>query len=50
MPGHNDPFNFAETLKAGDTISFEAGTSSGGSRSYCFLGTRLNGTVTEAST
>jgi len=48
--GTDDSFNFADTLKAGDTISFEVGTGSGGSCSYCFLGTGLNGTVTEAST
>jgi hypothetical protein len=48
--GADDSFNFSETLKAGDTISFDVGTGSGGSCSYCFLGTGLNGTVTETST
>jgi hypothetical protein len=48
--GADDSFNFAETLKAGDTISFDMGTGSGGSCFYCNLGTALSGTVTEAST
>ena len=48
--GATDSFNLSETLKAGDTISFDVGTGSGGSCSYCFLGTGLDGTVTEAST
>ncbi len=48
--GTDDSFNFAETLKAGDTISFDMGTGSGGSCFYCNLGTALSGTVTEAST
>jgi len=48
--GQDDSFNFAETLKSGDTISFDVGTGTGGTCTYCFLGTGLNGTVTEAST
>jgi hypothetical protein len=47
--GADDSFNFAETLKAGDTISFDMGTGSGGSCFYCNLGTALSGTVTESS-
>ncbi len=47
--GTDDSFNFAETLKAGDTISFDMGTGSGGSCFYCNLGTALSGTVTESS-
>jgi hypothetical protein len=48
--GADDSFNFSETLKAGDTITFDVGTGTGGSCFYCNLGTGLNGTVTEAST
>jgi hypothetical protein len=47
--GADDPFNFGETLKPGDIITFDVGTGSAGC-SYCNLGTGLNGTVTEAST
>jgi len=47
--GQDDSFNFMETLKAGDTISFDVGTGTGGTCTYCFLGTGLNGTVTEKS-
>jgi hypothetical protein len=46
--GQDDSFNFMETLKAGDTISFDVGTGSAGC-TYCFLSTGLNGTVTEKS-
>ncbi len=48
--GADDSFNFVETLKAGDTISFDMGTGTGGSCTYCNLGTALSGTVTEADT
>lgn len=46
--GQSDPFDLTETLAAGDTISFYVGTGSSGC-SYCFLGTALDGTVTESS-
>lgn len=45
--GQSDPFDFTESLGAGDTISFYVGTGSTGC-SYCFLGTGLDGTVTES--
>jgi hypothetical protein len=45
--GQSDPFALTETLAAGDTISFFVGTGSSGC-TYCFLGTALDGTVTES--
>jgi hypothetical protein len=47
--GAKDPFNFAETLKAGGTLTFYVGTGSTGC-SYCSLSTGLTGTITERST
>ena len=47
--GQDDSFSFMETLKTGDTISFDVGTGTVGTCTYCFLSTGLNGTVTEKS-
>jgi hypothetical protein len=47
--GAKDPFNSAETLKAGGTLTFDVGTGSTGC-SYCSLSTGLTGTITERST
>jgi len=46
--GQDDTFSFIEALKAGDTITFDVGTGSTGC-TYCFLGTGLEGTITESS-
>jgi PEP-CTERM motif len=46
--GQSDPFALTETLAAGDTISFFVGTGTNSGCLYCFLGTALDGSVTES--
>ena len=46
--GQDDTFSLIEALNPGDSITFEVGTGSAGC-TYCFLGTGLQGTITESS-